>query len=400
MSALPKTAEAVLTFLESVGRRSEAELYLRVFRELPRESFAIIAPGAPAVLRGQGALSMQLGFLQDLGLSATVVVGLFDPAEAGVSAERLFKRLEAAGVRASRAKPSEPGLVERLRSELGQGAFPIVELGPDLSLPRRIEWFCELSAAFDSRKLCLLRRRGPLRVESERSSSLAERHMIPVEGGAISLINLRTDAELLDSRRWLRKPDAALLEAAREVLSASRARRLVVSVTSPLDLLRELFTVRGAGTLIKRGTAIQRVSTYSQIDAKRLHELFKLSFTHPLQKDFFDKPAAAIYVEEDYRAASVVLDTEVVPYLSKFAVDPELQGEGIGRDLWQVLARDFPTMFWRTRAENRISSWYSGLADGLWRGAEWHVFWRGIEPARMPSVVEYALGLPDDFLRS
>ena len=38
-------AEAVLTFLESVGRRSEAEFYLRLFLKLPPESFGIIAPG-------------------------------------------------------------------------------------------------------------------------------------------------------------------------------------------------------------------------------------------------------------------------------------------------------------------------------------------------------------------
>ena len=41
----PDAAGVVLTFLESVGRRSEAELYLKLFRELPKESFAIIAPG-------------------------------------------------------------------------------------------------------------------------------------------------------------------------------------------------------------------------------------------------------------------------------------------------------------------------------------------------------------------
>ena len=48
---LPATAEAVLTFLESVGRRSEAEFYLRLFRKIPKESFAIVAAEAPVVRR-------------------------------------------------------------------------------------------------------------------------------------------------------------------------------------------------------------------------------------------------------------------------------------------------------------------------------------------------------------
>jgi acetylglutamate kinase len=212
-------------------------------------------------------------------------------------------------------------------------------------------------------------------------------------------LNLKTDSELLEAR-WLKKEDRALLDAAKSVLEESSAARLVVSVTSPLDLLRELFTVRGAGTLIKRGTTIQRIDGYTNLDATRLGELLSTSFMHPLREDFFQKPPLAVYVEEDYRAAAVLFDGDVAPYLSKFAVEPLAQGEGMGRDLWQAVLRDFPRMFWRTRADNPIAGWYAAIADGLFRSAEWHVFWRDIEPERLPALIEYALGLPDDFSRS
>ena len=69
----------MLTFLESVGRRSEAEFYLRMFHGLPKESFAIIVPGGPVVRSALGSIVEQLRFLSDLGLYATVVLGLFDP---------------------------------------------------------------------------------------------------------------------------------------------------------------------------------------------------------------------------------------------------------------------------------------------------------------------------------
>ena len=71
-------ADVVLTFLESVGRRAEAELYLRLFRQLPKESFALIAPGAQVLRDGAGALVEQIRFLADLDLYAPLVVGLFD----------------------------------------------------------------------------------------------------------------------------------------------------------------------------------------------------------------------------------------------------------------------------------------------------------------------------------
>lgn len=397
--ALPRAAEAVLTFLESVGRRSEAELYLKLFLELPRESFGIIAPGAPVVLRGQGTFATQLRFLQDLGLCAPVVLGLFDPKEASSAAERVAKRLEGSGVRIPRVSARSPDIAGRLRTELATGAFPLVELGEDSELSDRIRFLSNLAADLDSRKLVFLRRRGALRVESERGAALAQKHLIPLETGAISLVNLKTDAELTDAR-WLRKEDRALLDAARTVLTESRASRLVVSVTSPLDLLRELFTVRGAGTLIKRGTSIQRLYGYADVDLVRLGSLFKTSFQHPLKEDYFDKTPLAVYVEEDYRAAGVLLNGDVAPYLSKFAVEPLAQGEGMGRDLWQAILRDFPRMFWRTRADNPIAGWYSAIADGLWRGSEWHVFWRGMEAAHLPQLIEHALSLPDDFTRS
>jgi len=174
----------------------------------------------------------------------------------------------------------------------------------------------------------------------------------------------------------------------------------VVSVTSPLDLLRELFTVRGAGTLIKRGAVIRRIGAYSEIDSARLEQLFSTSFAYALRAEFFQKTPLAVYLEEDYRAAAVLLDGEVAPYLSKFAVEPLAQGEGLGRDLWQAILREFPRMFWRTRADNPIAGWYSAIADGLWRGNDWHVFWRGIEPHELPRLVEYATSLADDFQRS
>ena len=47
---------------------------------------------------------------------------------------------------------------------------------------------------------------------------------------------------------------------------------------------------------------------------------------------------------------AVVQDSPVAPYLTKFAVERQAQGEGIGGELWSMLIRDFPRFFWRSRA--------------------------------------------------
>jgi len=398
--ALPQAAEAVLTFLESVGRRSEAELYLGLFQRLPKESFAIIAPGAPVIRQGQGAFAEQLRFLGDLGLSAPIVLGLFDPGQASAARERLVRRLAAAELGHSVHAPDEPDLETALREELRAGLWPIVELsGPPEATAQRLGLLGRLAEQLDTRKLVLLRRRGPLHVTSERSLSIAEKNSLVLDSRGFSLINLRTDAELIARSKLLRKEDAQLFQHVQELLASCADEQLLVSITSPLDLLRELFTVRGAGTLVKRGTAIRRFGSYAELDMARLEVLIESSFGHELRDEFFARLPLAIYVEENYRGAAIVLETDVAPYLAKFSVEPLAQGEGMGRDLWQALTRDFPRLFWRTRADNPIASWYASVCDGLIRLPRWHVFWRGLEPTLVPRVVEHSLSQGDDFVR-
>lgn len=395
--ALPATAEAVLTFLESVSRRSEAELYLGLFRRMPRESFAIIAPGAPVIRQGQGSFAEQIRFLTDLGLAAPIVLGLFDPAQAASARERLTRRLEAAQIDFTLHFPREEDLTEILRADLRAGRWPIVQLAEEPN--DRLAWLARLAEGLDTRKLVLLRRRGPLHLTSERSLSIAEKNLLSVDSRGLSLVNLRTDTELLTGQKLLRKEDATLFGHVQALLGSCRDEKLLVSITSPLDLLRELFTMKGAGTLIKRGTAIRRFDSYAELDRARLELLIESSFGHELRDEFFAKAPLAVYVEQDYRGAAIILDTPDAPYLAKFSVDPVAQGEGMGRDLWQAMSRDFPRLFWRTRPDNPISTWYASVCDGLVRLPRWHVFWRGIEPERIPKLIEHALGQGDDFHR-
>jgi acetylglutamate kinase len=172
---------------------------------------------------------------------------------------------------------------------------------------------------------------------------------------------------------------------------------LFVSVTSPLNLMRELFTVKGAGTLVKRGTPVERHDDYAALDLARLGALVETSFGRALSPDYFEKPPLAVLLDAEYRGAAILHPAEPAPYLSKFAVLPEAQGEGIGYDLWQALTRDFPSFFWRTRHDNPVLNWYLGVADGMARTARWCVLWRGLEPSRIADAIAAAEARPSDF---
>src|SRR6185295_15882026 len=108
-------ADVVLTFLESVGRRAEAELYLRLFRQLPKESFALIAPGSQVLRDGAGALAEQIRFLAALDLYAPIVLGLFDAGPAAAGSERIARRIAASGLVPYVHTMDEPELGAKLR---------------------------------------------------------------------------------------------------------------------------------------------------------------------------------------------------------------------------------------------------------------------------------------------
>jgi len=392
-------ADVVLTFLESVGRRAEAELYLKLFRQLPKESFAMISPG-PQVLRdGLGQLVDQIRFLADLDLFSPILLGLFDPGTAAAGAERVARRATQAGLVPYVHSMDETDLAERVREELRAERVPILTF-PELvgdTLDARLTRLAELIRALDTRKFVLLRRRGGLAARGEGPLELGPGHLVPSLGGWISVVNLRADYAALVASKRLSKRDDQLLDCANRVIELVAPDPLLVSVASPLNLMKELFTVKGAGTLVKRGTPIARSDSYSGLDVPRLRALVESSFGRALLPEFFERPPLAVYVDEHYRGAAIVLSGKVAPYLSKFAVEPQAQGEGMGNDLWQALARDFSRLFWRTRHENPILPWYFGLADGMVRTANWHILWRGIESVQIPDVIAEAEAHPPDF---
>ena len=151
--------------------------------------------------------------------------------------------------------------------------------------------------------------------------------------------------------------------------------------------------MKGAGTLVRRGSAIARHLAWSELDAGRLLALVEESFGRPLLPGFQDRPLLAAYVAGDYRGAAIVTPAPLAPYLSKFAVGTVSRGEGVGRDLWRAMQHDFPRLFWRSRADNPITSWYRENCDGMVRiaiaDAPWWVLWRGLAPLEIPSAIQY-----------
>ncbi len=108
----------------------------------------------------------------------------------------------------------------------------------------------------------------------------------------------------------------------------------------------------------------------------------------------------AVYITDSYRATAVLTLERDVPYLDRFAVTRQAQGEGIGGSLWARLTTEHPRLFWRARADNPIRAWYFDRAHGCVRHDDWTVFWRGLSGfEEVRACVEHALRLPDTLQR-
>ncbi|MBE7438325.1 MAG: hypothetical protein HS115_07705 [Spirochaetales bacterium] len=170
----------------------------------------------------------------------------------------------------------------------------------------------------------------------------------------------------------------------------SRLPGLHIAVCAPHTILKEIFTVKGAGTVIRQASRVEKRAVDEE-----LTRLIEQSFGRRLRSGALSRISTAYVVD---RAGAILLEeTPMGHYLSKFAVDTQARGSGVAMDLWEHCSRDRPSLFWRSRPGNSINRWYARLADGLQKSADWTVFWRGVPPDRIAAIIDFCLARPEDF---
>jgi acetylglutamate synthase len=235
----------------------------------------------------------------------------------------------------------------------------------------------------------------------------ALRDLVPGVGRRVHMVRatgaLRSDSHQPLAYYYTQRPnlhrlhseDEATFAVARDILRDRAGTH--ISISSPINLLKEIFTVKGAGTVIRRGSVIAGTRELEGVDRERLLDLLGRSFGKPLSDTAFMEQVRHTYLDEEYRGAALLESHPFGDYLSKFAVGTEARGEGLAQELWQEVTANHPRLFWRCREQNAIRSWYEKQADGRQRMSGWWVFWRGIEPGHVPDLVAYCRDRPPDF---
>uniref|UniRef100_UPI00398F0052 N-acetylglutamate synthase, mitochondrial isoform X2 n=1 Tax=Pristiophorus japonicus TaxID=55135 RepID=UPI00398F0052 len=218
-------------------------------------------------------------------------------------------------------------------------------------------------------------------------------------------VNLPSDLDLLSNTNWISHKEEQKAKVIMDLLNHMPSESSAV-ITSADTILTELFSHRGAGTLFKNAEPIRRYTSLDEIDTVRLISLINKSFGKDLHEDYIStmKPKLhSIYLSEGYSAAAIITTESVLngmPYLDKFVVSTNKRGQGTSLMLWECIRQDFGSLFWRSRATNRINPWYFKQCDGSFTTGQWIVFWYGLTNMRDSyELVDHAESLPDSFIK-
>jgi acetylglutamate kinase len=430
--------ELVIRFLREIGAAREAEMYLRLFRRAEPHRFAVIAVEPDLSSLSRNLLALHFSFLSALDLHPVVIHGPGTPGtdadEEETSSSRrvqgnLWRWLNAEpGADWQAIRDATLAFSETLAASIilhGGDVEPLVSgVFRDENGPPRIE---PIRRAVRRKAIPIVAAltapaKGAARLRSLRPLPLAEalealvNRLRPArilrisedgglrtaDGRLIDYLNLKLSHEYLDAAD-------ALTEATREDIEGIRSLlrhlplRSMIQITSAGNLLKELFTQKGGGTLVKPGRALKVHDDLTGLSRTRLRRLIEAAFGRKLSRGYFQKgfgrkaPIRTIVVDPDYKGLGIVRRIEDLDYLDKFAVRPEARGEGIALDLWTILKTRHPAIFWRSRPNNPINNWYYEHSDGVMKFDQWHVWWRGLEEdeirraARLAQAIEPTL---------
>jgi hypothetical protein len=333
--------KTIRLFLDSIGRREEYEFYLTKFQSAGTACFALLVPDFDSLDQGAEALAFDLHFLLRLGLRPAVIL-------CGADAEAKWALLRDNPLFEKRTFPAIGTDADRIPVFLENGLHGLEKMIP--AVARRVHF---------------IRAAGGFRFEYYYTQK-------------------ENPFELTES-------DRTLADAASSLLAARPGTH--ISVTSPINLLEEIFTVKGAGTVFRRGSVIR---SGGLPPAEPLLRLLNESFGRTLKDGILDQVTTAYY-EENGRGAVLLEEHPQGLYLSKFAVGREARGEGLAQELWDAVCANHPAFFWRSRQGNSVNQWYDRHADGRHATGEWVVFWRGFDAEVIPALVAFCAARPPDF---
>ncbi|MEE9272668.1 MAG: hypothetical protein V3U57_05315 [Robiginitomaculum sp.] len=369
--------ETVIKSLVAVGSAKEAKFYANLFRNISAEKFALIAIDACCLKNPLlEAFISDLKILSNLGLTPVLLVGALDEDKTTVrfQVERLCSALDGVNIMFAKRNCASYQFIPDIAKIAKNGRFPILEITEKYGMGLE-----DLVFAIQPSKLIFLQPSGGFWLDGQR---------LPV-------VDLGRCDALLESDQ-LGVGQVKFIKTVKSISKQIQFRCTFV-MASPLNLLTELFTTKGSGTLLRKSAHVKCLKSFNLQSKIALRASIEGTFERKLASNYFKRPVSGVYLEQDLRGGAIVSNLAGLPYLNKFWVVPEAQGEGIAQDIWHTLISNTPAFFWRSRMSNPFNNWYMKMCDGMQINGEWRVFWKGLEAPEISGAIRAAVNAPIDF---
>ncbi len=405
----------------------EADYYLQLMRELEPDRFAVIKVGGEAIEQELDSLTSDIAVLANLGLYPVIIHGGNPQINADLQA-RGIETKKHNGIRIT-----DEDTLRSVETGLGQANQALVEALAEkgvqatsvvggvfsagykdkeaLGFVGEVEQVNTeaIRQAIREKKIPIVSCIGqdetgqPLNINGDTAAQALGATMQPSkfimltstpgvlgrDGQLLNVINDTQEVKKLIDDGTISEGMIPKVEAGMKVLHKLPAESSVV-ITDPAQLMKELFTHQGGGTLLRHGDAITHLPSISAVDQDAVRSLIETAFNKRLVDDYFDtlpEDTEVFITDRGYRGIAIVIPgKEGEPaYLDKLVVRPEEAGHGIGDEIVDKVLQEHPEgVFWRVRKNNKSLPWYRSRGRGQeydWSDDEWIIFFtREVKP--------------------
>ncbi len=421
--------ELIIDFFRRIGALKEANMYHRLFKKGNPIRFAVIKVGGRTIIDWLDSLAADLSFLTQTDLFPTLLHGAGPQIDVELARHRVSsEKIEGVRVTSKKALALVRGVLDDVNAQLVQAIrrhggdaagitegvfvaerFPNSRLGqvgrvvgvnldPIRKAIRRDRIPVVSPIGFD-------RAGNPLNINADTAARALVEAIRPkkfilltdeggvrdAKGNLISFINIPRDFDELVKSGQVTGGMLHKIREARGLIEKRPDDDMNVVITDAEEILKELFTIKGSGTLLKMGSTIRMLRSYQRADKEKIRDLIEQSFGRRLAPGYFRRPFHTLLLESEYKGVAIVRKVGHLFYLDKYAVKRKAQGEGIGSDLWRVLDEKFPKLFWRARPNNPINRFYFEECEGARKFDDWFVFWQGLNEREIREAIQYAL---------
>ncbi|KAF4450108.1 N-acetyl-gamma-glutamyl-phosphate reductase [Fusarium austroafricanum] len=433
-AAPDRTREVVAQTIGNIGSRREGQQYLKLFTSVSSQKFAVVKVGGQLLKDNLEELCQSFSLLYELGLYPCIIHGcgpqlndllqsagvepqfeegirVTDAKTLGIARklfleenQKLLMRLDELGVATrtlqgvfqadylDKEKYQYVGKITKVNTDsikqsIDAGYIPVLtsmaesEDGHLLNVNADVA-ASELAKALEPLKIVYLADKGGL---------------FDGEGKKISEINLDQEFDGLMEQPWVRYGTRLKIKEIKELLD-TLPRTSSVAIIHPSDLQRELFTDSGAGTLIRRGATIKRVTSISEFeDLDKLKD--NLIRDQPGLENsinqaitFLRKGPFTAYYDDTMQCLAVVIPpgpNRSMATLFTLAITKSGWLSNIAENIFTAIKEDHPSFIWTVSEHDENLTWFFEKADGSFRRNGNVLFYRSTDASLEPLLPVY-----------